>query len=168
MMAIKSILCPVDFSQVSQRALRYAIQLARNYEARLHLLHVIAPVVPSLYVDITTIEAAVKKQVDREMSKLLKAARIGGVGAESTVRMGEIENEIQRAGRQQKADLIVMGKHARSTIERWLIGSTTDRLLRQSTVPLLIVGEGKMMRSTPFRIRRIVVTTDFSEGSDDA
>ena len=166
MIRIKNVLCPVDFSPISRRALDYSIKLARHYEARLHLLHVIAPVVPSLYVDSTRVEEAIKKQVDREMPKLVESARHSGVDVESIVRSGEIEMEIQVAARARKADIIVVGKHARPAVERWFIGSTTDRLLRRSATPLLVIGEGK--RSTPPNIRRIIVTTDFSEGTEDA
>jgi len=166
MIRIKNVLCPVDFSPISRRALDYSIKLARHYEARLHLLHVIAPVVPSLYVDSTRVEEAIKKQVDREMPKLVESARHSGVDVESIVRSGEIEMEIQVTARARKADIIVVGKHARPAVERWFIGSTTDRLLRRSATPLLVIGEGK--RSTPPNIRRIIVTTDFSEGTEDA
>jgi nucleotide-binding universal stress UspA family protein len=168
MIRIKSVLCPVDFSPVSLRALDYAIKLARHYESRLHLLHVIAPVIPSLYVDTKKVEAAIQKQVDKKMPQLRKSARSLGVEAESVVRTGEIEREIQLAAREGKADLIVVGKHARSTVDRWFMGSTTDRLLRRSAIPLLIIGESKGKRSTSPHIRRIVVTTDLSEGSETA
>src|SRR5919109_5309902 len=105
MIRIKNVLCPVDFSRVSHRALHYAIALAREYGIHLHLIHVIAPVVPSLYVDITRVEAAIKKQVDREMTRLLKSVRESGIDVESTIKMGEIETEIQVAARSFKADV---------------------------------------------------------------
>src|SRR5207253_2091460 len=50
----------------------------------------------------------------------------------------------------------------------WFIGSTTDRLLRRSSVPLLIIGEARAKRSIPPNLRRILVTSDFSEGAKDA
>src|SRR5206468_11511875 len=120
-------------------ALDYGIKLAGNYEARLYLLHVVAPVVPSLYVDVTGIEATIRKQVNREMPKLLKAARDSEVEAKTIVKTGDIAHEIQRAARETKADMVIVGKHARSAVERWFIGSTTDRLLRRTATPLLII-----------------------------
>jgi len=168
MIRIQNVLCPVDFSAASKRALDYAVGLARGYGARLHVLHVIAPIVPSLYVDATRLEATIRKHVHGEMPKLLARARHSGVEAEPIVKTGEIEKQIQAAARAVKAEVVVMGKHARPAVERWFIGSTTDRLLRHSATPLLMIGEGKRKRTAPADLRRIVVTTDFSEGSQNA
>ena len=49
MITINKILCPVDFSPASNAAVKYAVGLAANYEAKVHLFHVIAPVVPTMY-----------------------------------------------------------------------------------------------------------------------
>ena len=62
--------------------------------------------------------------------------------------------------------MVIVGKHARSAVERWFIGSTTDRLLRRTATPLLIIDDGKGRRSIPPKIRRIMVTTDFSDTED--
>src|SRR5919197_3777790 len=111
MIRIKNVLCPVDFSPVSRRALDYAIAFSKNYGARLQLLHVIAPVVPGFYVDVTNIEATVRKHVDREMPKLLKLARDSGVQPETVVSTGDIAKEIQMTAGKTRADVVIVGKH---------------------------------------------------------
>jgi nucleotide-binding universal stress UspA family protein len=170
MITIKTILCPVDFFAASDAAVRYAAGLASNYGAKLHLLHVVVPLVPSSHefptntVDMTK---AMEGRALLELKKLEIGVRQTGVGVRIEVRFGDLYDEINRAIEKVKPELIVMGTHGRSAFERWFIGSTTEKLLRHSPVPLVTInGTGDPL--VPAQFRRILVTTDFCEGSSDA
>jgi nucleotide-binding universal stress UspA family protein len=170
MITIKKILCPVDFFPASDAAVSYAAGLAGTYGAGIHLLHVITPVATSMYeyaIDITEIMKAMEENSTSELTKLATRAKEAGVSAEFETRVGDVYEEIKRAIEILKPELIVMGTHGRRGVERWFMGSTTEKLLRHSPVPLITIS-GAGEKSVPPRFRRILVTTDFSDGTSDA
>jgi nucleotide-binding universal stress UspA family protein len=168
---IKNVLCPLDLSPAPLRAFDYSLKIARNYRAILHLMPVVAPVITTaydFYVDTGRLLAIMKKQAETEIRRLRKIAVDSGVNAPAEVRTGEIATEITDAIKRHRVDMIVMGKYGRRTIERWFMGSVTDRLLRRVSIPMLIISEGKAKRAAPPDIKRLLVTTDLSEGTHDA
>jgi nucleotide-binding universal stress UspA family protein len=171
MIRIQRILCPVDFYPASERAVDYALALARNYEARLTLLHVVAPILPSAYgvrVDLKSLVEALKEESTRKLQQLSKKAEIATVPVEYVVRTGDIHEEIQKVVRSAKIDFVVMRTHGRRGVERWVLGSVAEELLRSIRVPLLTIGKTLKRETAPPAIRRILVTTDFSEGTSEA
>ena len=169
MIRIQSILCPVDFFPASRRALDYAIALARNYEAKLYILHVISTVIPSAYeYSITTAELtrSMEKTSRPEMEEMEKRATQAGVDAKIEVRTGDVRDEIKTAINRTGAGMVIMGTHGRRGFDRWFMGSTTESLLRHVPVPLLMISAPKPFKAPP-EIKRILVTTDFSEGTPD-
>jgi nucleotide-binding universal stress UspA family protein len=87
---------------------------------------------------------------------------------EYIVRTGDIEKEIQKIVRSAKIDFVVMGTHGRRGVERWVLGSVEEQLLRNTKVPLLTIGRTRKPETAPPAIPRILVTTDFSEGTPEA
>src|SRR5207244_4753789 len=103
-----------------------------------------------------------------EMTKLVARAKDMGVNAEMQICFGDVYDEIKRTIDAEKPDLVVMGTHGRGGVERWFMGSTTEKLMRHSPVPLLTISaSGEKSAANP-RFRRILVTTDFSDGTQDA
>ena len=154
MITIKKILCPVDFFPASDAAVNYAAGLAAHYEAAIHLLHVVTPMATGPYVD--------------EMNKLVAKVRETGVTAEAELLVGDVYDEVKAAIEIAKPDLIVMGTHGRRGVERWFMGSTTEKLLRHSPVPLITISAAREKSPATPRFQRILVTTDFSEGTAGA
>jgi len=171
MIRFEKILCPVDFFPASLRAFEYALKLAENYGARIHALHVVAPIIPAAYgaaISIADITNEMEDQSRRQLEKLKASGRKKGVAVESDVHIGDIDVEIRHAITAKKADLVVMGTHGRRGFERWVMGSVTERLMRNCPVPLLAIAAAKRPTPAPPTIKRIVVTTDFSDGTADA
>jgi nucleotide-binding universal stress UspA family protein len=171
MITIKKILCPVDFFPASHAAAKYAAAMASNYDAKLHLLHVVAPFVPSsleLAGTIVDITKSLEESSKRELKKLETALRETGVEVEAEVRFGDVYDEIKQAIAEDQPDLLVMGTHGRRGFKRWFMGSTTEKLLRHSPVPLVTISGAGERSLNGTRFRRILVTTDFSEGTADA
>ena len=169
MITIKKILCPVDFFPASDRAVKYAAGLAKNYDATLHLLHVIAPLVTTAYeYPINTYEIIRSMQTasGREMKKLEAKVKATGVDVRTELRTGSIQDAIKRSIASVKPDLIAMGTHGRRGVERWFMGSVTEWLMRHTPVPVLTISAKERLKEPVFR--RILVTTDFSEGTTDA
>jgi nucleotide-binding universal stress UspA family protein len=172
MVRFKKILCPVDFFKASTKAFAYTLKLAANYGAKVHALHVVAPIIPATYgapFSVEDLTTDLEKEARGLLQKLQARADKQHVLMSTEVRLGDIDREILRAVEKQKADLVVMGTHGRRGFERLVMGSVTERMLRHCPVPLFIVGPEKKGDATaPPSIRRILLTTDFSEGTADA
>lgn len=177
MLTITRVVCPVDFSELSRRALDYAVGIARWYGARLSVLHV-APVampVPAMAGMPGVFETVAVPPVDPEalraqLAAFIEAEHADGVAFESTVLYGQVWREIVERERALHADLLVLGTHGRSGVERLLLGSVAEKLLRASTCPVLTVPRvaGRALPSQPGLFKRILCPTDFSPASDAA
>ena len=143
MIKIKKILCPVDFFPGSDHAVNFAAGLAAVHHAKIYLLHVVAPMMPGPYADaISTVDIteSLERAALRQMTHLVAGVKARGVRAQGTVMHGQVKDVIERVMADLKPDLITMGTHNRSSIERWFMGSVTEWLIRHSTVPVLTVG----------------------------
>ncbi len=171
MINIKTILCPVDFFPASDAAVNYAAGLAARYDAAVHLLHVVTPVAAGTYeyaIDTTDIMRSIQKRSMNEINELLARIKRTGIAAESELRVGDVYQEIKAAIDNLSPDLIVMGTHGRRGVERWFLGSTTEKLLRHTPVPLVTISAASEKSWNEPRFRKILVTTDFSDGTPDA
>lgn len=161
----KSILCPVDFSECSRHALDGAIRVARLNKARLVVLHVFAnwpavDVVPSLQNQSPAISL---KDVDRDaLTRCLQefVRQQLNEPVETDVRVVEapdVQREILAQADATDAGLIVIGSHGRSGFERWLLGSTAEKVLRHARWPVMVVPQDAdltLWDSAPRRARR--------------
>ena len=138
----KSILCPVDFSAHSERALGYAIELAALTHAHLTIMTVVDP-----FLDAASAAAghgeALMRQTQDEMQQLL--GRISSNRARLpeapgiAVLTGNPGEEILKQIAECEADVVVMGTQGLEGAKRMVFGSTTERVLRESRVPVLAV-----------------------------
>jgi nucleotide-binding universal stress UspA family protein len=171
MVQIQRILCPIDFYPASERAADYAVALAKNYQARLTFLHVVAPILPKAYgvrMDLTNLVEALKEESTRRLQQLSKKAQSAKVPVECIVRTGGIQEEIRSIVNSSKIDFVIMGTHGRRGVERWVLGSVAEQLLRSIKTPLLTIGKARRRETVPPGVRRILLTTDFSEGTSEA
>ena len=168
MITINKILCPVDFFPASDAAVSYAVGLGANYGATIHLLHVITPILPNEYaIDTVEIMKSMEKSTAEEMKKLVARVKEAGVSIYTEIRTGDVYDQIKQAIEVVQPELVVMGTHGRRGVERWFMGSTTEKLMRHSPVPLLTISASGEKVAVP-QFRRILVTTDFSDGTPDA
>ncbi len=142
---IKKVLVPVDFSEGSLKALRYALPLARQFGARLGLVHVLPAhfFVGSEFgpVDFPVPEAEWQENSEREL-KALAAREVGaGVEVETLVRHGQAAHEIAACALAWGADLMVLSTHGRSGLRHVLVGSVAENVVRYAPCPVLVVRE---------------------------
>jgi nucleotide-binding universal stress UspA family protein len=169
MISIKKILCPVDFFPASDAAVNYAVGLAANYGAGIHLFHVVTPVVTGGFefsLDTREITTSLKQKAQEELSALAAKFNEAGIITDYEVCVGDAYDEIKQAIEDLKPEIVVMGTHGRRGVERWFMGSTTEKLMRHSPVPLITISAGEKAEAP--RFNRILVTTDFSDGTSDA
>ena len=148
-MNIKKILVPVDFSPPSILAVNYGIALARKFRARLMLLHV------------TNAKQAVQRDATSALSMLVAPEDQDDLNLAVLTRKGNIEAQIRAVIAENHVDLLVMGTHGRRLLGRWIIGSITQDLLRQSPVPVLTVCHAVR----PIEFGHILFATDGSESA---
>ena len=173
MIEIGRILCPIDFSDYSRRALDNAIAMARWYKSTVTVLHVfstapVAAVGPGPVV----LEPILLSPVDRQQlladtRAFVESESAPGLTINAIVREGEIAGEILEQATIMKADLLVIGTHGRSGFERLLLGSVAERILRKATCPVMTVPR-RLPDAVPagaVLYKRIVCPVDFSESS---
>lgn len=152
-MEIKKILCPVDFSESLELAVKYAASLASLFGAKLHLLHVVEHLHGHehfLILALTSQEIAekMKTQAQEQLSRFTSQLDEGS-GIEAEVREGKAFVEIIKMAREESIDLIVMGSHGRTGLPHILIGSVAERVIRKAPCPVLIVKtKGRKLNDT--------------------
>ena len=137
---IETILAPVDFSKCSTVALRHAADLADKFSARLLVHHStglpsVAP--PVAYVPTSPRE--LMKAVDDRLDHTLESAGLKDRVDRHWVEFGAPHHNIVEAIADENVDLVVMGSHGRNAVERFFLGSISERMLRQRACPVLIV-----------------------------
>jgi nucleotide-binding universal stress UspA family protein len=138
MLPIKTILHPTDFSKPSEYALRFACALARDYQARLVLLHVVEP--PVYYGELGMSVPLPADFHENLHSRLCHLAPIDcGVPVETLLMEGNAAREILRVAEEQHCSLIALGTHGRTGLSRVLLGSVAEDVIRHSRVPVLTV-----------------------------
>lgn len=168
MWRLERILCPVDLSDASRRAFDYALALGREHEAGIRVVQV---------VDMTgwiggtqlkgatdvadSTRASAREALDWWVARSVRS----GTAVVADLVDGPVVSGIIAAADDLPADLIVMGSHGRSGFERLTIGSVTEKVLRKSHRPVLVVPSREDAIVRTGRLGRIVCATDFSEHS---
>ncbi len=139
---IRSILLPIDISDASSRVAGYAAALAERFNARLTALYVVEESEGLLGFTVASrdTDESVRELEDAAMKELAEHAhRYLPAGTEVRVEAGDPTHKILEAAEQVGADLIVMGNHNRKGLERLLVGSTAEHVIRESKVPVVSV-----------------------------
>jgi nucleotide-binding universal stress UspA family protein len=141
-MKLQTIVCPTDFSQSSGEAFRYAVSLAAESNAELHVLHVVdeSAMYCAGYNGVGYI-ADVADQIEHEdFERLSRWNPIGTQVPYKTVQLvGQPAQTILKFAETVHADLIVMGSHGRTGVYRLLMGSVAEAVARAAKCPVLTV-----------------------------
>jgi universal stress protein A len=144
MKSFKTILVVSRSTRKCIRALRTGISLARKYDARLHILHVIYD--PFVFNDwnitLSSFDDELEKEVRlarEELDRLVKAERAEGLDITEWVKYGKPADEIQKIVEDEKVDLILMLAHEEGRIEHFLFGRTNDAIIRRLPATLMLI-----------------------------
>jgi len=175
---IERILCPVDFSEASVKAYRYAQSVAGRYRATLVVQHVVElQKHPSGFYSASwqLFEEFRRKLIADGQHDLQQLANSsGGIRAECIVQEGLAADAILSLAQERAVSLIVMGTHGSRGIDHLTMGSVTEKVLRKAHCPVLAVRkpahESTAQTAVPHlvEVHRIVCCTDFSEPSGQA
>jgi nucleotide-binding universal stress UspA family protein len=174
MLKIQRILCPVDFSECSAKAYDYAYSMAQHYEAKLYVEHVVQ-VLQGAYpyynfpdVAGNSIYWDLSKGAEDRMRALVKDHSFNGLQPEVVVHKGFLPDSILSFAENVQADLVVMGTHGRRGLDRLVMGSVTESVLRKAACPVLAVRKPAHdfvhpdETQEPVRLKKILLCTDFS------
>ena len=161
---MKRILVPTDFSKCSEKASVAAMKLSENTEVDLHFLHI-----TDIPIDWNTLENSEKiypevtekvKRLHGQLDRLVEKARKSGKLAHKYLAFNSDYREILNHISKHKIDMVVMGSRGATGSKEWLVGSNTQKIVRLSPVPVLVVKEDQ---SETFKIDHLVFVSDFDE-----
>jgi nucleotide-binding universal stress UspA family protein len=168
---LTKILVTTDFSEVSDRALDYAIALARRYDARIYLAHVITPD-PFQFAEPQLAQATyekVRQAAEEGITDILISGQLRGVPHEVLMEEGNVWPTLDRLITEHEIDLVVVGTHGRGKVQKILIGSVAEEIFRQADCAVMTVGPGvKGDTAKEVDLRSILFATDFGPGAEKA
>jgi nucleotide-binding universal stress UspA family protein len=168
---MKNILCATDFSDFSNHTIPYGVALAKEFEARLYICHVIDLSSIAIYGEfqLNPIDQQnrIRKQAAEQLDQIIGEQPVKW---EPLISVGHTADEISRLVEEKEIDLVIAATRGRSGLKRLILGSVTERLMRVLACPLLVVHSPEHQFVNPInqeiRLKKILVGCDFSPDSD--
>lgn len=160
---MKRILVPTDFSEHAENALKVAAQIAKKNNSEIIILHMLE--LPSQMNDAVLGGASIPetmlfmKKANEMLDEVSSRPYLDGISITEIVKMDKPIHGITQVSKDYEVDLIVMGSHGSSGIEELLIGSNTEKVVRNSEIAVLVIKKG----ITNFNASNIVFASDFSD-----
>lgn len=144
MQQIKKILVPIDFSDHSINALKYAVDFAQTFGAKLYLIYIVEPMLyPADFsmgqIAIPDVSDDLVRRGEDEMNAIVKEHVEGKVPYEKIIKTGRPFIEIIEAASEYDIDLIIISTHGHTGVEHLLFGSTAEKVVRKAPCPVLTV-----------------------------
>ncbi len=168
---MKNILCATDFSDFSNYTIPYGVALAKEFEAKLYICHVIDLSSIAIYGEFqlnpVDQQNRIKKQAAEQLDEIIGKQ---AVQWEPLITVGHVADEVSRLVAEKEIDLVITATRGRSGLKRLILGSVTERLMRVLTCPLLVVHSPEHKFVDPVNqtitLKKILVGCDFSPDSD--
>jgi nucleotide-binding universal stress UspA family protein len=160
---MKRILVPVDFSEYSVEALKVASQIARKNNFEIILLHLLE--LPHQSTDVfgngNSIPEIIffKNKAISMLEELMDSPFLKGIEVFESIEFNKVEIGVIDASKKNNVDLIVMGSHGTSGFNELLVGSNTEKVVRSSKIPVLVIKKGVI----EFNANHMVFASDFSK-----
>lgn len=143
---ISKVLVPIDFSDYSKSALKYAVNFVKLFKAQLILIYVVEPVIypPDFsmgQIAIPSVDLEMDKRAEEELNKLAEQEIPTEIKVKSIVKTGKPFIEIIETASEQDADLIIIATHGHTGMEHILFGSTAEKVVRKAPCPVLTLRE---------------------------
>ncbi len=145
MLKLQRILCPTDFSEFSQKAVRYGCELAAQFSAELHLLHVlqdyeaISPAPGEIFAPFADWLPELRQQSQVKLAEMPGPEWESKLKVQRTTCVGAPIDEIAKYVKEHHIDLIVQGTHGRRGVKHLLMGSVAENIVRYAPCPVLTV-----------------------------
>jgi nucleotide-binding universal stress UspA family protein len=140
---VRRILVPVDFSEPSAKALQYAASFARQFDAKISVIHACpVPYYPAEFGGFPTVmpvDEPPTKAIQHRLEEDFRRAIPAEMRGRTLLRSGAAFDEICKAAKSLKADLIIIATHGHTGLKHALLGSTAERVVRHAPCPVLVV-----------------------------
>lgn len=139
---MKKIIIPIDFSPYSENALRTAASIAKKQKSELIVVHMLEfsnALISSSEAHTQTQAIFYLKLAEKQLQEFLNKSYLEGVAVTPIIKHYKIFSELQDIAKEEDADLIVMGSHGASGMKEFFIGSNTEKVVRSSETPVLVV-----------------------------
>jgi len=159
---MKRILVPTDFSKQAENALKVAAQIARNHNSEIYLLHSLEM---PLHIGSSGDSGGMPeslyfiKLAEKNFAELLEQPYLKGIPVFEAIGHNEIYEDINESVENRNIEMVVMGSHGSSGFKEMFIGSNTEKVVRTSKIPVLVIKN----EHERFEINNFVFATDFSE-----
>lgn len=168
----KKIVCATDFTEAAEVATRYAASIARTMDASLDLVHAwhFATELPNELASLRHEVVASSRDTDRaKLDSIVRELAAHGVKASAALVEGSPDRAVPDYAAARGAELLVVGTNAFTGLSRAFLGSVAERILRTSSVPVLVVPKNvSVAPDAVFAPKEILVPTDLSPASSDA
>lgn len=161
---MKKILVPTDFSPQAENALKVAAQLARKNNSEIFILHTLElPLHLANSADSNSLPEPIYfiKLAEKNFKEILDQPYLDGIEIHEAYGHNEIYNDIREIVKMNDIDLVIMGSHGISGFKEMFIGSNTEKVVRTSEIPVLVIKN----EHDEFNVNDFVFATDFSEDS---
>ena len=143
---IKKVLVPIDFSDYSKSALKYAVNFAKSFNAEIILVYVVEPIIypPDFSMGQIAMPSINTEWDDRakdELQKLAKSEIADIANVKTVIKTGKPFVEIIETAKEENIDLIIIATHGHSGVEHILFGSTAEKVVRKAPCPVLTLRE---------------------------
>ena len=143
---IKKILVPIDFSDYSKNALKYAVNFSMQFKAEMILIYVIEPVIypPDFsmgQIALPSVNTEWDIKAKEELNKLAKSEIPSGIKVNTVLKTGKPFLEIIETASEEDVDLIIIATHGHTGVEHILFGSTAEKVVRKAPCPVLTLRE---------------------------
>lgn len=167
---LKSVLFATDFSASSDRVLQHAIAIARHFNSKLYLQHVVSSLGASMAgtLALSSSISAAQREASLVEHKLILDGTLQHLHHQTIVTQGDVWQELQNTIRREAIDLIVVGTHGRTGIGKLVLGSVAEQIFRNAYCPVLTVGPHSSIDPQPFPPREprpLLFPTDFTDAS---
>jgi len=170
--SIETILLATDFSGASEKATSYAKAIARQFGSTLEMIHVVDPSAVSVYDEVivgTPTEEKLRKDLAHLHHDQVSYIESGVVTKSFSTEGHDAADTLLKFAQAHKSDLIVAGTQAKKGVERLVLGSTAEKLIRNADCPVLTIGPNAAWpKENPLAFHCIIYATDFSTQSAKA
>lgn len=160
---MKRILVPTDFSEHAEHALKIAAQIAKKNDSEIIILHMLEfphQTNDAIFGGVSIPETMLFMQKANEtLDAISQSSFLDGIQVTEVVKMDKPIHGITQVSKDYNIDLIIMGSHGSSGLEELLIGSNTEKVVRNSEIPVLVIKKD----ISDFNVQNIVFASDFTE-----
>jgi nucleotide-binding universal stress UspA family protein len=169
-LTLRNILLLTDFSEPSELAVPFAVAVAREYESKVHAMHVLTPV-PLAYAAPESAASVIEGLEEGAQAGMQRVdAQLAGAPHETMlVRAESVWSPVEQALGESEIDLVILGTHGRTGATKLLLGSVAEEIFRRASVPVLTIGPSvRKGAHSGGQFRRVLFATDFTKEAQTA